>query len=177
MMRPRLRLAAFVILGLSIFYSCAGPKPRVREPTVPPSPKVPRAAPVEKKPVSGMKGSVVLVDENGTAISYQSSASAMLTARLTRDGKPLEAKAYSINPGEDGGFFFSLKEGVYSVEVFLKGFNMESLTVSVSRNEVTDVGTVTLKELETEGGKPARGPAGGGLPTNEGDVNIQPPVS
>jgi hypothetical protein len=175
MKRPRLHLVPVVLLGLSVFYSCAGPK--VREPSIPPSPKAPPAAPVEKKPVSGMKGSVVLVDEHGAAISYQSSASAVLSVRLTRDGKPVEGKTYSINPEDDGSFFLSLKEGVYAVEVFLKGFHMESLTVSVSRNEVTDVGAVALKKFETEGGKPARGPAEGGLPSNEGDVNIQPPVS
>jgi hypothetical protein len=149
----------------------------VRETAVPPPPNLPQAAPAERKPVAGVKGSVVLVDENGTAISYQSSSSAVLTAKPARDGKPLEAKTYSINPGEDGDFFFSLKEGVYSLEVFLKGFHMESLTVNVARHEVTDVGTVTLKKFEAEGGKPARGPAGEGLPPNEGDVNIQPPVS
>jgi hypothetical protein len=177
MMRPRLHLLPVVLLGLSVFYSCAGSKPKVPETAVPPAPKTPQTAPVGRKPVTGVKGSVVLVDENGTAISNQSSASAVLTAKLTRDGKPVEAKTYSINPGEDGDFFLSLKEGVYSLEVFLKGFHVESLTVDVARNVVTDLGMVTLKKFETEGGKPARGPSGERLPPNEGDVNIQPPVS
>lgn len=174
---PRLYPVPLFLWGLAVLYSCAGTKPEERAPPVSLPPKAPPTAPVEKKPVSGMKGSVSLVDERGAAISQQSRASAVLSVTLTRDGKPVEGKTYSINPEEDGGFFLSLKEGVYTVEVFLKGFHLESFTVNVSRNEVTDVGTVTVKKFEAEGVKPARGPAGDELLPNEGDVNIQPPVS
>jgi hypothetical protein len=166
-----------ILLGLTVLYSCAAPKPKEPAPPVPPPPKAPPAAPVEKKPLTGMKGSVVLVDERGEAISYQSRASAVLSVKLARDGKTVEGKTSSINPQEDGSFFIPLKEGVYSVEVFLKGFHVESFTVNVSKNEVIDVGTVSVKKFEAEGGKPAKGPTRNELPPNEGDVNIQPPVS
>ena len=177
MKKFRVYLFLSFLVGLAVLYSCAAPKSKKRTPSVPPAPKPPPTAPVGKKPVTGMKGSIVLVDEHGEVISYQSKASAVLSVSLTRDGKPVEAKTTSINPEEDGSFFVSLKEGAYSVEVFLKGFHVESFTVSVSKNEVINVGTVTVKRFEPEGGKPAKGPAGDELLPNEGDVNIQPPVS
>jgi hypothetical protein len=173
----RIYMIPVFLWGLTVLYSCAAPKPKEHAPSAPLPPKAPPAAPVEQKPVTGMKGFVVLVDERGEVISYRGSASAVLSVKLARDGKPVEGKTSSINPEEDGSFFIALKEGTYSVEVFVKGFHVESFTVSVPRNEVIDVGTVTVKKFEAEGGRPAKGGSNEAPPLNEGDVNIQPPVS
>jgi hypothetical protein len=164
--------------ALTVLYSCAALKPINSVPSLPsPPPSPPPAAPAEKKPVTGMKGSVALVDANGEAITYQSGASAVVSVKLMRDGKPAEGKTSSFNPEEDGSFFISLKEGVYFVEVFLKGFHVESFTINVDKNEVFDVGTVIVRKFEAGGGKPVKGGKQDELPPNEGDVNIQPPVS
>jgi len=125
--------------------------------------------------ITGVEGIVVPVDDKGKEITQQDREKIIINI-INMNNSGERENSVTINPNNKGEFFTKLKSGEYSIEVFLEGFYVKSFKVKVKDGEVTDLGRIYLKKIETESASPIKGGENIGTILNEGDVNIQPPA-
>ena len=125
--------------------------------------------------LEGMKGQIIPVDRAGEEILYQERENIIINLMLLKEGSPIEDQTITFNPELDGSFFIVLKTGEYAVEIFLKGFYVESFNITVEEAQVLDRGIIEIREIEAGTGVPIKGEKTDEVILNEGDVNIQPP--
>jgi len=125
--------------------------------------------------LEGMKGQIIPVDRAGEEIVYQERENIIINLMLLKEGSPIEDQTITFNPELDGSFFAVLATGEYAVEIFLKGFYVESFNITVEEAQVLDLGIMEIREIEAGTGVPIKGEKTDEVILNEGDVNIQPP--
>lgn len=126
-------------------------------------------------PEEGMKGKIVPVDLHGKELTYPDLQNVIINCVPLKDDKLMEGRSITANPDKKGNFIVNLKEGEYAVEIFLKGFFVKSFQIAIEEDTVTDLETLTLREIEPGSGEPIMGESVDDVILNEGDVNIQPP--
>ncbi len=126
--------------------------------------------------IQGMKGQIIPVDSAGGEIAYQERENIIVNLLPLRNGSLAEEQSITFNPEADGSFTVNLKPGMYAVEVFLKGFYVESFQITVQEDQIVDLDIIKLEKIETVSGKPIKGETGDEVTLSEGDVNIQPPT-
>jgi len=125
--------------------------------------------------LEGMKGQIIPVDRAGEEIVYQERENIIINLMLLKEGSPIEDQTITFNPELDGSYFAVLATGEYAVEIFLKGFYVESFNITVEEAQVLDLGIIEIREIEAGTGVPIKGEKTDEVILNEGDVNIQPP--
>jgi len=125
--------------------------------------------------LEGMKGQIIPVDRAGEEIVYQERENIIINLMLLKEGSPIEDQTITFNPELDGSFFAVLATGEYAVEIFLKGFYVESFNITVEEAQVLDLGIMEIREIVAGTGVPIKGEKTDEVILNEGDVNIQPP--
>ena len=125
--------------------------------------------------LEGMKGQIIPVDRAGEEIVYQERENIIINLMLLKEGSPIEDQTITFNPELDGSYFAVLATGDYAVEIFLKGFYVESFKITVEEAQILDLGIIEIREIEAGTGVPIKGEKTDEVILNEGDVNIQPP--
>jgi hypothetical protein len=126
-------------------------------------------------PTNGISGAVIPVDRDGQEITQQDKQKIIINCIPLKQGAALPEKSVTYNPDSEGRFMFGLKTGDYNVEIFLKGFHVKNYQITVLKDEIVELGTVQIREIEAGEGKPVKGDKADEVILNEGDVNIQPP--
>ncbi len=123
----------------------------------------------------GVTGTIVLMDEEGEEIGYPGREEALVNCVPLRDGERSLDRALRLSPSADGTFFGRLEKGKYTIEVFLQGFYVRSIDVTVFQDETVDLGTIELQRIKTDPGEPVKAEPEQDVILKEGDVNIEPP--
>jgi hypothetical protein len=126
--------------------------------------------------IQGMSGQIIPVDSSGNEINYQDRENIIVNLLPLRNGSIAEERSITFNPEADGSFTVNLKPGMYAVEVFLKGFYVESFQITVQEDQIVDLDVIKLEKIETVSGRPIKDETGDEVTLSEGDVNIQPPT-
>jgi hypothetical protein len=153
------RYLLFILLGILflIFISaCATVKPK-------------------RDKFDGFFGIVKPVDRNGEEIIYQDREKVIINCTPVKEGGPASNGPYTFNPGPDGKFVAKLRQGEYSVEIFLNGFYVKSFNIAILEGELIDIGVVELEEIAAYEGEAVMDEDSDDMILHEGDVNIQPP--
>ncbi|KPJ87917.1 MAG: hypothetical protein AMS17_07165 [Spirochaetes bacterium DG_61] len=124
----------------------------------------------------GIKGQIIPVDKSGDVIQFQKRDNVLINLIPLKGGSYSEEHSITANPKPDGNFQVRLKPGAYGVEIFLEGFYVESVQITVQEGQTIDLGVVKLQRIESVSGKPIKGETGDEVTLSEGDVNIQPPT-
>lgn len=134
-------------------------------------------ATVEKEEVKVQKirGSVLPVDEYGNEILHIEKERILVNLVPVIDNKRLYDRSISFTPRSDGGFAKVLGAGEYTVELFLEGFYVRSIDITVHKGETLDLGVVRIERIEADLGAPVMGDEEKDVILNGGDVNIEPP--
>ena len=134
-------------------------------------------ATVEKQAgdTQGVTGTIVLVDEEGEEIGYPGKEEVLVNFVPLKDGKRSLDRALRLSPSADGTFFGRLEKGKYTIEVFLQGFYVRSIDITVLQGEAVHLGTIELQRIKTDPGKPVKSEPEQRVILKEGDVNIEPP--
>ncbi|MBN2325147.1 MAG: hypothetical protein JXQ30_15565 [Spirochaetes bacterium] len=134
-------------------------------------------ATVEKKAerLQGITGRVVLTDDEGGEIEHPPSEDILVNVVPVVAGERRYDRASRLFPSKDGTFFGSLEKGQYTIEVFLQGFYVRSIDVTMPSDRVIDLGTIELQRIRIDPGMPVKAEPEEGVILKEGDVNIEPP--
>jgi hypothetical protein len=125
----------------------------------------------------GITGKLVPVDAYGNEIVFQEKEKILVKLIPIKDGERLPDDSLTFNPRPDGSFVSRLDDGNYAVEVYLDGYYVKSVEITVNKNEILDLGTINIEKIETDMGTPLKEEHSETeeIIINEGDVNIEPP--
>jgi len=151
-----INISTFILL-LFILLSCASVKPEVEERV-------------------GIMGVIIPEDKKGEEIIYQERDKIVVNCIPLKYGKAISEKSFTLNPEKNGSFFIDLTPGEYRLEIFLKGFYVNSFHLYVNKGQILDMGKIRLQKIEVEPGVPLKGGGEEENILNEGDVNIQQPA-
>lgn len=149
-------ISGFLLLLLTFVFSCAT---------------------VEKQAggAQGAAGTVVLTNEEGEDAGYPPKEDVLVNFVPVMDGERRFDRSVRIFPSADGIFFGRLEKGKYTIEVFLQGFYVRSIDITVLQDRVTDLGIIKLQRIMTDPGMPVKAGPEQDVILKEGDVNIEPP--
>jgi len=140
---------------------------------------------------TGIMGVVVPVNKEKEEIDYQERDKIVLNFVPMKNGKSifnksisnksisnksLSNKSFTINPEKDGSFKIYLEPEEYRLEIFLKGFYVKTVNLSIAKGQLLKLGEIMIQKIEPEPGIPLKGSESEENFFNEGDVNIQQPV-
>jgi hypothetical protein len=134
-------------------------------------------ATVEKQAesVQGVTGRIVLTDEEGEEIGYPPKEDILVNVVPVRAGERSFDNALRLSLSPDGTFFGRIEKGLYTIEIFLQGFYIRRIEVTVIAGKVIDLGAIELQRIKIDPGMPVKAEPEEGVILKEGDVNIEPP--